>query len=213
MPLFVDDREPEEIILYLKRQHLDVQVHHNESGDYVFGDVAIERKTINDLIGSVMSKNRRLWDQLDTMKKTYQQPILLVEGMINWKDPYLSGILTTVILFWKYQTVFTLGPGETALAIAHLFTKYGIGKSGRLPPAAVKKQPTYKTVLLEMLQCIEKIGPKTAVSVLSQFTEEEWATVDLFEFDERLRKVKGLPRSAREMLTKVFRGGVVEESK
>jgi ERCC4-type nuclease len=211
MPIFVDDREPEEVIRALRRQNLAVEVHHNDSGDYVFGEVAIERKTISDLIGSVCSKKHRLWDQLGTMKDTYQQPILLVEGMINWKDPYLSGILTTVILFWKYQTIFTLGMEETALAVGHLFTKQGIGKSGRLPPAAVKKQSTPKDILFEMLQCVEGVGPLTSKRILERIPVEDLASMEIFGLDEELRQVKGMSKKSRHLITQVFRGGEVEE--
>lgn len=210
MPIFVDDREPEEVIKGLRRQNLAVEIHHNDSGDYVFGEVAIERKTISDLIGSVCSKKHRLWDQLGTMKDTYQQPMLLVEGMINWKDPYLSGILTTVLLFWKYQTIFTLGMEETALAVGHLFVKFGIGRSGRLPPAAVKKQFTPTEIMREMLQCIEGIGPKTAHRILEEIPLENFTTLDIFNLDEELRQVKGLPARSRGLITQVFRGGIVE---
>jgi ERCC4-type nuclease len=211
MPIFVDDREPEEVIKGLRRQNLAVEIHHNDSGDYVFGEVAIERKTISDLIGSVCSKKHRLWDQLGTMKDTYQQPMLLVEGMINWKDPYLSGILTTVLLFWKYQTIFTLGMEETALAVGHLFTKQGIGRSGRIPPAAVKKHSTPKEILWEMLQCIEGVGPKTAKKILDVIPLEDLVNMDIFRLDEELKSVHGLPSRSRKLMTQVFRGGEVEE--
>jgi len=206
----VDDREPEEIIRALRRQNLAIEVHHNESGDYVFGEVSIERKTISDLIGSVCSKKHRLWDQLAVMKDTYQQPMLLVEGMINWKDPYLSGILTTVLLFWKYQTIFTLGMEETALAVGHLFTKQGIGRSGRLPPAAVKKQSTPRDILLEMFQCIEGIGPVTAKKILDQIPIESLVVLDIFNLDGELSQIKGLQKRSRQLITQVFRGGIVE---
>lgn len=173
--------------------------------------VAIERKTISDLIGSVCSKNHRLWDQLGTMKDTYQQPMLLIEGMVNWKDPYLSGILTTVLLFWKYQTIFTLGMEETALAVGHLFTKQGIGRSGRIPPAAVKKHSTPKEILWEMLQCVEGVGPKTAKKILDVIPLDDWADLDVFHLDEELKRVQGLPSRSRRLMTQVFRGGEVEE--
>lgn len=207
----MDHREPEEIIRALRRQNLAVEVHHNESGDYVFGEVSIERKTISDLIGSVCSKNHRLWDQLGTMKDTYQQPMLLIEGMVNWKDPYLSGILTTVLLFWKYQTIFTLGMEETALAVGHLFTKQGIGRSGRIPPAAVKKHSTPKEILWEMLQCVEGVGPKTAKKILDVIPLDDWADLDIFRLDEELKQVHGLPSRSRKLMTQVFRGGEIEE--
>jgi ERCC4-type nuclease len=210
--LFCDDREPEEIISSLKKFNLVIEVKRLQSGDYVFGDVAIERKTVADLIGSVTSKNRHLWEQLDTMKRTYPQPILLVEGHLNWNDPWEAGIMTTVILFWKYQTIFSSGSYETATIIYRLFTKYGVGRSGKEPPAAVKKQKTPKSILIEMLQVVDRVGPKLANRIVEALMPlNEGLAVDIFKFDSILRGVKGLSKDSRLLIEETFKGCKVED--
>ena len=164
--LYIANNEPQDIIGMLKRRNLAVEVKHIDSGDYVFGDVAIERKTIEDLINSCTGGTRHLWKQLETMQNTYKQPILLIEGIIDYNDRLLMGILTTIILFWKYQTIFTISPAQTVLWIEKLFTKYGVGKSNRIPPPAVKKAKTLEEIKRNMLCVIPRIGVKRAETIL-----------------------------------------------
>jgi ERCC4-type nuclease len=208
MPLWVDSREPEDIVKLLKKQNLAIEVKTIPSGDYVFGEVAIERKTTRDLVNSVTSGERHFWNQLDTMKRTYQQPILLIEGLIDFRDRLLMGILTTVILFWKYQTVFSDSKQETAIWIERLFTKYGVGKTGRIPPAAVIRMATPKQIRWAMLQCIKGIGPKTASKILEEIPDiflspainTKYRSLD---YRKELKKVKGLKKESLELLVKV----------
>lgn len=143
---------------------------------------------------------------MDTLRRTYQQPMLLIEGFIDWKDPVLSGTLCTILLFWKYQVIFTLGKAETALAVGHLFTKFGVGKSGRLPPCAVKKRRTVGDIMLEMLQIFEGVGPVTAKRILEVITHEKFVKLSAFELSEELTHVKGLSNNARHLLVTVFKG-------
>ena len=166
--LYIDCHEPQDIIGMLKRRNLAVEVRHLDSGDYVFDEVAIERKTVQDLISSCTSGSRHLWKQLETMQNTYKQPILLIEGIIDYNDRLLMGILTTIILFWKYQTIFSKDKNETVEWIEKLFTKYGVGKTSRIPPAAVRKYKEIKDIQFEMLQCIQGIGTVKAKKILEQ---------------------------------------------
>ncbi len=47
-------------------------------GDYILsGDVIVERKTLNDLVNSILDK--RLFEQLKTLKQAYSTPVLLLE--------------------------------------------------------------------------------------------------------------------------------------
>ena len=166
--LYIANNEPQDIIDMLKRRNLAVEVRHIDSGDYIMGNLAIERKTIQDLINSVTSGERHMWTQLETMRNTYEQQILLIEGTIDYKDRLLMGILTTIILFWKYQTIFSKDKNETVEWIEKLFTKYGVGKTSRIPPAAVRKYKEIKDIQFEMLQCIQGIGTVKAKKILEQ---------------------------------------------
>jgi len=203
IPLYIDSREPDDIVRLLKRENLAIEVKTIPSGDYVFGEVAVERKAILDLISSVTTGDRHFWNQLETMRNTYTIPILLIEGPINHRDRIVMGILTTVILFCKYQTIFSKDKEDTAKWIADLFTKYGVGKTGRIPPPAVIRAATPKQIKWAMLQCIKGIGPKTANKILEEIPDIFSASYDYHTIKAKLRKVKGLSHIARELLVGV----------
>ena len=211
MVMYIDDREERSgLIDLLKRQHLDIEVKHLESADICFGEVGIERKTTYDLVNSVIGQNRRLWTQLETLRNTYKTPILLIEGTINWKDRLLSGIICTIILFWKYQTIFTHNTQETALVLNNLFIKYGIGKSNREPPAPVIRAETPEKVTWAILQCFKGIGPKTATEILNIEPNIFRGRYSSKELRNKLSKVKRLKKEPLELLIKVISNNMNE---
>ena len=67
----------------------DVELKRLDIGDYVIGDFAIERKTVEDLFGSVF--DGRLWTQLERLKNTYPHTCVIIEGDIN-PVPYSTSI-------------------------------------------------------------------------------------------------------------------------
>jgi len=94
MPIFIDSRGSGEADLakLLKEMHLAVEVRHIDSGDIVFGEVGIERKTLNDLTNSIYGANRHFWEQIKVLKNTYKNPFILIEGLIDWKDKFVAGV-------------------------------------------------------------------------------------------------------------------------
>jgi ERCC4-type nuclease len=137
------------------------------------------------------------------MKNTYAIPILLIEGPINHRDRIVMGILTTVILFWKYQTIFTKDKEDTAKWIAALFTKYGVGKTNRIPPPSVKRAITPKEIRWCMLQTIPYIGPKTANKILETIPDIFSASYHPHDLKTYLKQIKGLKKESLELLVKV----------
>jgi len=165
-------------------------------------NIAIERKTILDLVSSCTSGDKHLWKQLEVMRNTYKQPILLIEGMIEVSDRLQMGILTTIILFWKYQTIFTRDNIHTAMWIERLFTKYGIGKSNRIPPPAAVRADTPQEIKRNMLCCIKGIGPVMANRILEKIPK--LFTIAEPYLRQVLPEIKGLRKESRELLIKVI---------
>jgi len=191
----------------LKEMQLAVEVIHIDSGDIVFGDVGIERKTTNDLVNSVMGKNRHFWEQLDVLKNTYKKPFVLLEGQLNYKDAWVSGVFFSIIYGWGIPIIPTFNLQDSALAIKRLFIKYGSGKSKSYPPSAVRKADTPEKIRWMMLQCIKGIGPKAATKIIKEINPfvyiERFTDIIL---EERLKKVKGLNKRSKELLIQVFKG-------
>ena len=80
MVLQVDDREPREIVDILRYERgLDVEVVHLASGDYVFSNMGIERKSYKDYLGSLSGGKKRLWDQVFRLRMAFEKPVLIVD--------------------------------------------------------------------------------------------------------------------------------------
>lgn len=95
MKLRADIHEPQTMIDYLRNLGWEVSVEHLKVADYVRGNAAFERKTINDAVNSI--RNNRFWHQLSELK---QYPIRYVgiSGKISeirrWQDvkPFLGAM-------------------------------------------------------------------------------------------------------------------------
>jgi ERCC4-type nuclease len=191
--------EPQQIIDELKRKQLSVEVRRLDSGDYVFNGVAIERKTLQDLLSSTF--DRRLWVQLDTLKNTYKHPLLLVE---NWtgltgQDNIIKGILSTIITKFKIPILYSYNYLETVEWIKSLYIKTGTNKVTFLP-APVKKQKTIQDIKLEMLQVIPTIGPKTAKTILTKCPDIFSKPIN----GKELQNIKNLHKQGKELLIEVL---------
>lgn len=90
--LIIDSREKEGSRLVKlvedKARKLNIKTEKKwlEIGDYVYDNVCFEAKSIEDFIGSVMSK--RLWTQLDNMDRHYQTNVVIIYGDLEegiWK--------------------------------------------------------------------------------------------------------------------------------
>lgn len=215
MTLFVDNREPQSIIDELTKRHLDVKVQKIDSGDYVFGDVGIERKRLDDFLSSIRPvkgsfKRARLWDQLERLKATYKIPIVLVEGRITldrlvMMDPEVKvylGARASILIGWKLPFLRTDSEFETSRTIESLYLRYGITKVGNIPPIGVKKSDTPSEIKWYMLQCIAGIGAKTAKRILDKYP---WfGEIGLVSPTKMAKEIKGLSKKKAELINKVF---------
>lgn len=211
MPIFIDDTEEKSGVPgYLRKFNADIKVQRIQSGDYIIGDIAIERKCLPDLLLSVRpnvsNPGHTIWNQLKVMKNTYKQPILLIEGHINWNDALENGIITTILIFWKYQMWNTWDQEESAKFIMSMYEKYGAGKSGVPPPAAVRKAKTVNDIMMEMLQCFEHVGPVLAKRILIEISHDNFVNMGVLEFHQSLKNIKGLGKETREKIVQVFKG-------
>jgi len=80
--IFVDTREKRSIIPQ-KLQELGVEIQYTSLpiGDYIVGDICIERKEINDYVASLTSGH--LHTQLYQMSTNFELSYLIVEGIIS----------------------------------------------------------------------------------------------------------------------------------
>ena len=206
LPVFIDTRgEGEaEIAKFLQKMNIPVELRHIDSGDYVFNDIAIERKTVQDLFNSVYGENRHFWDQLKTMKETYKKCIVLIEGEINMEDRTVSGIYYSIIGGWNIPVIFTKNHKDSASCIAKLFDRYGVGSQNKVPPSVVRKEVSTQKIKLSMLECVMGIGGTLAKKILDAEPLIISTAVNYTYLNKKLCGIKGLSEKPRKRLLKVL---------
>jgi DNA excision repair protein ERCC-4 len=173
-PLIVADiHEKNSLVLseLHKTTQARLQIKSLKIADYLIGQIAIERKTISDLISSMI--NKRLIQQLQQMQK-YKQSILLIEGDIN--EIYnennniskaIRGFILSIITNYQTPIIFTKDYKDTAkylitLAKQQLKPSIPISFHSRIPKTK-KEQKQY------ILEAFPNIGPKKAEALLKEF--------------------------------------------
>jgi ERCC4-type nuclease len=152
---------------------------HLKVADYIVKDVAIERKTIQDFISSMI--NKRLLLQLRDLQQ-YEKKLLIIEGFENQELYELNskfqenenllhpnsirGFLLSISLKHKIPIIFSKNPEDTATYINLIARK----KSTELSLNATKKPKNKKEQLQFILEGFPGIGPKTSKKLLQEFS-------------------------------------------
>ena|SRR3989344_1082067 len=171
------------IIAELKNsQAVEVDMQPLQIADYIVGDVAIERKTISDLVNSMIQK--RLYEQLSQLKK-YEKILLLIEGDLPAfyaAKTHITHAIRGLIVSLLHQQIpllFTQDYHETSQYLITL-AKQQIKKKSPLSlhtriPKTVSEQKKY------VLESFPNIGPKKAEKLIEIFGTLE----KIFSADEK----------------------------
>ena len=133
--VIVDDRESRTAVVHeLIKRGIRVRVEHLDVGDYVIGDVVIERKSFNDFSQSII--DGRLFQQALSLKEA-PKPLIIVEGE---GAPRIGrraflGALLSLMLDYRIPIIFTKDPTETAEVIEL------IAKKTKKPHRIIKPKP------------------------------------------------------------------------
>jgi len=172
MEIIADVREPDSIV---KRLHVPYKKQFLQVGDYVIGDVVIERKS-HDLIPSLTSK--RIFNQLSNLAQA-PHPILVIENTNLWRDMYfnenkhihksLYGFLFTVAVKFKIPVIKVDSREEFIELLESIY--YAVNKEGTSSrPIFVQRKPTTLGEIQEnMLAQIPGISIKKAQNLLEKF--------------------------------------------
>jgi len=203
--IYVDPRE-REMGKLLEAKGLEVTLKNLEVGDYVVSDrVAIERKTAQDFVASIIDPQRNLFRQIADLSRTYDRPVLILEG----RDLYtravnpssIRGALASVAVDYGVPIIPTEDQNETASVIALLAARER--KEGREPK--VHGHKTARTLAEQqeyLISAIPSVGPAVAKNLLKHFesiekimtaTKEELQDVELVgpKIAERIRELVG----------------------
>lgn len=151
---------------------VELEIKHLEIGDYLIGDIAIERKTINDLISSIISK--RILSQINNLQN-YEKRLLIIEGdlkdlneNIKLNPKIIQGFILSCMLNHNINILQTKDYKDTSqylitLAKQQLKPKTEISLHSRIPKT-LKEQKKY------ILESFPNIGPKKAKKLLEKFS-------------------------------------------
>jgi ERCC4-related helicase len=203
--VFVDPRE-REMGKILEGLGLEVTLKNLEVGDYVLSDrLAIERKTADDFVQSIIDPERNLFRQISDLSRTYDRPVLILEG----RDLYtrqmnpasIRGALASIAVDYGVPIIPTENLEETAAVIALLASREH--KEGREPKVhGHKTARTLKEQQEYLISAIPSIGPAVAKNLLKHFgsiekvmtaSQEELQQVELVgpKIAERIRELVG----------------------
>ncbi len=203
--IFVDPRE-REMGKLLEARGMEVTLKSLEVGDYVLSErVAVERKTAQDFVASIIDPQRNLFRQISDLSRTYAKPVLILEG----RDLYtrqinpssIQGALASIALDFGVPIIPTDNQDETASVIALLASRER--KEGREPKVhGHKTARTLKEQQEYLVSAIPSVGPAVARNLLRHFgsvekiitaSEEELRQVELVgpKIAERIRELVG----------------------
>lgn len=172
--IIIDKREKNSLVLAeLIERKQEIRLEQLKVGDYIIGDVAIERKTISDFISSML--NKRLLRQLEELKQ-YPKPILLIEGADDlplyefgkMKPNSIRGMMLSTILDFEIPIILTRNYEDTAEFLI-LLDKRQKKKPKEISLIAKKKAYSPAEQQQFILEAFPGIGPATAKKLLKHF--------------------------------------------
>jgi Fanconi anemia group M protein len=170
LKIFIDNREKNSLIpSELVSQNIQIEFKHLPVGDYLVNDVAIERKTLNDLKSSII--NKRIFFQLKELKQ-YPKHLLVIEGFQENNiyegiihENALRGFILSTLLENQVPIVFTQNEKDTARYLSVLASK-----TKKTAPSLRQKIPfTEQEQKQFILEGFPGIGPSTAEKLIQKF--------------------------------------------
>lgn len=138
-------------------------------GDYIAGDVIIERKSASDFFSSMV--NKRLTRQIEELKQ-HPKHLLIVEGFNNdFYSKYnnanaLRGFLLHLLLEEKVPIAYTFDEKDTALFLMLIAKKR---KNSEMSFRGARRLLSDDERAQFILEGFYGIGPKTAKKLLEKF--------------------------------------------
>lgn len=172
--IIVDYREKNSLVpTQLRKKGFEIEFQQLKVADYIVKNVAIERKTVQDFISSMI--NKRLINQLLELQQ-YEKKLLIIEGTSEQElydeesdfgvNPNaIRGFLLSIVLSFRVPIIFTKDAKDTAAFIEIISKK----KSKELSLNVSKKTLDKNEQLQFIIESFPGIGPKTAKKILQKF--------------------------------------------
>lgn len=199
MTIWMDDREPEDYVALFNQlgYWVDYERIPEEIGyDYVWNNVGIERKAINDLMSSAQADDKHLWSQLNRMSDDDYFSYLIIDGKVyeeldysryDYKEFYgTKGSINTRYVNVRVDTAHN---GQAFCYLVHkIFKSHQEGKHGKERPVMKSYAPKLDAQA-EVLTLVDNMKEK-AVDISR--TLELDKLHDICELVDRKKDVTGI---------------------
>ena len=208
--VYVDQREIRSgVARALDSGGVDIILSTLEVGDYIVSNrVAIERKTDMDFLDSIIDKERNIFRQLSDLARTYERPVLIIEGENLYTGRQLHpnairGVLASIVTDFGVPILNTRDEAETAEMIGVIARREQEDKK-RTPSLHGKKTAmTLKEQQEYIISAISNIGPAAAGKLLRHFKSVE--AVMRADIDE-LMEVESIGKKTAQRIREVVGG-------
>jgi Fanconi anemia group M protein len=180
LQIYVDRREIRSgVARALESAGTDVILATLEVGDYIVSDrVAIERKTDMDFLDSIIDKDRNIFGQLSDLARTYDRPVLIIEGdnLYTARQIHpnaIRGVLASIATDFGIPIISTRDAEDTAALIQVIAKREQVDEKrtpslhGRKTAMTLSEQQEY------IVSSISNIGPVAARKLLQHFGSVE----------------------------------------
>jgi len=172
--IIADIHESSFVIQALHGMKADVVEKTISPGDYVVGEgFAVERKTFRDFVNSIFKK--RLFEQLERLRKAYARCCLIVEGDIGYGLAGLTnplvfwGALAHITAEWNIPVVFTTNEEQTAQFLFSLAKRLQTEKTTAVEAVYKPKRFSLTDHQRFAVQGLPTVGPKSVDKLLNKF--------------------------------------------
>jgi len=176
--ILVDSKETKakRLFEYLS-QHAEIEVLNLTVGDYIVGDILVERKSSVDFIKSIV--DGRLWNQLRNLKEASENPLILIEGSLAFPirkgitkihQNVVIGAVASLIVDWKVPVVVLPSYTWTAELLVRMDKKFTEPDKKTFFRARAKpKALTPDDEIRRVVEGLPDVGPETAHRLLKRF--------------------------------------------
>lgn len=169
--LTMDVHEPRTIARHLEALEVPFTLMKITPGDYVVGEVGVERKTIGDFFNSMVKK--RLFDQVVRLRSCYPMSVVIVEGDLNdithYRNPAAFwGAFLAIVMDENVSVLFSPTKMETARILRTIWRRQEVGP-GSYGLRHKPKMLTTEERQVFMIQGFPSVGDALSKSLLEKF--------------------------------------------
>lgn len=201
--IYADSREGTSVLRELEKLDVDVKVRGLAVADYQVSDaVAIERKTSQDFINSIMDK--RLHKQAKELVDNFEKPVIILEGdglYASFIHPNaVRGALASVAVDFGIPIIPTRSKVDTAAMIARIAVREQKNEKAEISRRTEKKPLTTWEQQLYIIESLPNVGPVTARKLLEEFGNVKGV---INASEDELKKIEGVGNKIAQRIKEV----------